>query len=812
KPFGLFIRDTKLKRRAILKNGDYNILQPKFPNRYWNYLKDPYTSLVDAEWKWNLQAMAVGFLGWTPCVLNIYGFHSCFLYSLETQHTTGYGLRAITEECPEAIFLMCAQCLIGTIIDSFTVGAVIAKLTRPTMSNSTIMFTRNAVICLMDGTSISAILIHTKRTKEGDRFDNFQTPLELQCDDMGSEIFFLWPMTVVHKIDENSPFYNLSASQMLKEHFEIVKFVNLLSFNEKHQSYEANFKLFDKMEWVETPFCSAAEFEAQDSVTKVAEGTLELNGVDEETLPKDRKTDVEQELKNSNLLSRYEEVRDWEYCRHQLPIYEDIIYEEDEDEDGSDGRGDTPPFPNNIQIYTKGEIILITTSFKSRSKYAFDLQYTVRQCETVRTKPYIMKSAHRTFYLTRTILTMQNAKSQKLSRQITEDGGKECDIYSELDRQKELPLLISNNPNSFNKITGTSSYPRLGGLTRVPTEISIRCPGPTRTDSFRRSFRPNAVRKMRRRAVFKNGDCNILQSRISRRRLRYLQDIFTTLVDSQWRWTLTIFAIGFIAYTHGDLEEDHLPLYQADNNWTPCVFNIHGFTSCFLFSIETQHTIGYGVRTTTEECPEAIFIMCMQSISGMIIQSFMVGIVFAKMTRPKLRTQTLQFSRNAVVCQRDGHLCLMFRVGDMRKSHIIGASIRAQLIRAKKTKEGELSLNADACDGNLFFIWPMTVVHRIDENSPLYNLSASTVESTGQTTQARSSYVASEVLWGHRFEPVVSYNKDRQGYEVNYSKFDSTVPIDTPLCSGAELAEFYRFQRSPDSADVTLPCSDIPSP
>ncbi|CAH1179904.1 unnamed protein product [Phaedon cochleariae] len=355
------------------------------------------------------------------------------------------------------------------------------------------------------------------------------------------------------------------------------------------------------------------------------------------------------------------------------------------------------------------------------------------------------------------------------------------------------------------------------------------------SQSSRRSFRPNALRnRMRKRVVFKNGDCNILQSRISKRRLRFLQDIFTTLVDSQWRWTLTIFAIGFlgswllfaliwwlIAFTHGDLEDDHLPPKQADSNWSPCVFNIYGFTSCFLFSIETQHTIGYGVRTTTEECPEAIFIMCLQSIAGMIIQAFMVGIVFAKMTRPKLRTQTLQFSKNAVICQREGHLSLLFRVGDMRKSHIIGASIRAQLIRAKKTKEGEmlnnfqteLVVNADGCDGNLFFIWPMTIAHKIDENSPFFYLSAcdmlqdkfeivvileGTIESTGQTTQARSSYLASEVLWGHRFEPVVSYNKDRQGYEVNYSKFDNTVAIDTPLCSGAELAEFYRIQHTPD--------------
>ena len=32
----------------------------------------------------------------------------------------------------------------------------------------------------------------------------------------------------------------------------------------------------------------------------------------------------------------------------------------------------------------------------------------------------------------------------------------------------------------------------------------------------------------------------------------------------------------------------------------------------FVCSVETQHTIGYGGRQTTEECPEAIIIMCVQ--------------------------------------------------------------------------------------------------------------------------------------------------------------------------------------------------------
>ncbi|XP_069358667.1 G protein-activated inward rectifier potassium channel 3-like isoform X5 [Maniola hyperantus] len=361
---------------------------------------------------------------------------------------------------------------------------------------------------------------------------------------------------------------------------------------------------------------------------------------------------------------------------------------------------------------------------------------------------------------------------------------------------------------------------------------------PTKTLS--RSHRHGASRRTRRRAVLKNGECNILKSRISQRRLRFLQDMFTTLVDAQWRWTLLVFTLSFIlswlgfaliwwliAFTHGDLELDHLPPMQDSNGWKPCVFNIYDFTSCFLFSIETQHTIGYGARTTTEECPEAIFIMCLQSIVGVMIQAFMVGIVFAKMTRPKHRTQTLLFSKYAVVCQRDGELSLMFRVGDLRKSHIIGASVRAQLIRSRTTKEGELlshyqtelELNADGCDSNLFFIWPITMVHRINANSPFYGVSAAdvlqekfeivvilegTIESTGQTTQARSSYTTSEIMWGHRFVPLVSYNRERQGYEVDYSKFEATTQVDTPLCSAKELDEFYGTQadrRSMESTD-----------
>ncbi|XP_017785588.1 PREDICTED: G protein-activated inward rectifier potassium channel 3-like [Nicrophorus vespilloides] len=354
-----------------------------------------------------------------------------------------------------------------------------------------------------------------------------------------------------------------------------------------------------------------------------------------------------------------------------------------------------------------------------------------------------------------------------------------------------------------------------------------------------RQSRFNA-RRIRKRVVFKHGDCNVVQGNVAKRSTRYLQDIFTTLVDAQWRWTLFVFSMNFllswlafavvwwfISFTHGDL----VPQNFSNSSWTPCVTNIRDFTSCFLFSVETQHTIGYGNRTPTEACPEAIFFLCLQSITGVMIQAFMVGIVFAKLSRPKKRTQTLLFSRHAVICQRDGTLCLMFRVGDMRKSHIIEAHVRAQLIRHKVTKEGEslpfyqteLKVGGDGEEDKIFFIWPTTIVHKIDKTSPLYQLSATdllrerfeivvilegVIESTGMTTQARSSYLPSEILWGHRFQTLVSFKSLNGEYEVDYALFNNTVEVDTPLSSAKQLDEFgiveqqmsYDFSnRSPSS-------------
>uniref|UniRef100_A0A8D2ZVV0 ATP-sensitive inward rectifier potassium channel 14 n=1 Tax=Scophthalmus maximus TaxID=52904 RepID=A0A8D2ZVV0_SCOMX len=328
--------------------------------------------------------------------------------------------------------------------------------------------------------------------------------------------------------------------------------------------------------------------------------------------------------------------------------------------------------------------------------------------------------------------------------------------------------------------------------------------------------------QVRSRFVKKNGQCNVVFNNMEEKRQRYLADMFTTCVDIRWRYLLLLFCtsfmvswlfFGIIFYTaslaHGDFEEH--PTVKGQPQRMPCILHVQGFVGALLFSMETQTTIGYGWRCVTEECPVAVITVVIQSIVGCIIDSFMIGIIMAKMARPKKRNQTLMFSKNAVISLRDGKLCLMWRVGNLRKSHIVEAHVRAQLIRSYVTAEGEfipleqmdLNVGYDEGTDRLFLVSPLVIVHEIDKDSPLYTLSRADletddfeiivilegmVEATAMTTQFRSSYLAREIFWGHRFEPVIYEDRDR--YKVDYARFHKSYEVpSTPHLSAKELDE-----------------------
>lgn len=317
------------------------------------------------------------------------------------------------------------------------------------------------------------------------------------------------------------------------------------------------------------------------------------------------------------------------------------------------------------------------------------------------------------------------------------------------------------------------------------------------------------------RFIAKSGACNLSHKNI-REQGRFLQDVVTTLVDLKWRFTLVIFSMTFlcswllfamfwwlVAFAHGDLNPNRKPPEQ-------CVTNVNSFTSAFLFSIEVQVTIGFGGRMITEQCPTAITVLILQNIISLIINAVMLGCIFMKTAQSHRRAETLIFSRQAVIAVRNNRLCFMIRVGDLRKSMIINAVVRLQVVRKTTTPEGEVipihqidvQTESAVASNSIFLLAPLIICHVIDKDSPLYDLSEmelqcsdlevivileGVVETTGISTQARTSYVTEEIQWGHRFVPIVT--EEDGVYSVDYSKFGNTVKVATPRYSARELDE-----------------------
>uniref|UniRef100_W5LFJ4 Potassium inwardly rectifying channel subfamily J member 10 n=1 Tax=Astyanax mexicanus TaxID=7994 RepID=W5LFJ4_ASTMX len=319
------------------------------------------------------------------------------------------------------------------------------------------------------------------------------------------------------------------------------------------------------------------------------------------------------------------------------------------------------------------------------------------------------------------------------------------------------------------------------------------------------------VLRRRRRILTKDGRSNVRIEHMSGRGALYLRDPWTTFVDMQWRYKLVLFSATFVgtwftfgllwyllALVHGDLLE-----FEPPANHTLCVMQMQTLTGAFLFSLETQTTIGYGFRCITEECPSAIVLLIIQLLITTAMEIFITGTFLAKVARPKKRGETVRFCQHAVVANHDGRPCLMIRVANMRKSLLLGCQVTGKLLQPCVSKEGEtvrldqrnVTFSVDTASESPFLILPLTFYHTIDDESPLRAwladfellvMMSSTVEPTSATCQVRTSFLPDEILWGYEFPPLVSLSPNGK-YVANLAYFDKVVKAKSPDHGGGEV-------------------------
>ncbi|XP_028989531.1 inward rectifier potassium channel 16 [Betta splendens] len=325
----------------------------------------------------------------------------------------------------------------------------------------------------------------------------------------------------------------------------------------------------------------------------------------------------------------------------------------------------------------------------------------------------------------------------------------------------------------------------------------------------------NGPQAKKYRYIRKEGNCNVVFRHGPEEWLLFVTDIFTSLVEIRWRVMFLIFALSYIlswllfgivywviALVHGDVR---------DSTNGPCIFEVRSFTAAFLFSLETQTTIGYGFRGMSENCMVAIVLVTVQDVLSCFIDTFVIGIVVAKMASAKKRAQTVGFSSCAVINLRDGFLCLSWRVGDFRRYHLVEGTAHAQIVRSTVHASGKVDVTYKDLliqQKDVALVTPTIIFHRIDAGSPLYKMNyvdlrkgnfelvvsfTYTDDTTGMLHQTRTSYSPDEILWGQMFQEMIKIS--RRHYKVDYTFFNLTTKVPVPEVSAEE---YDKMQHSPE--------------
>lgn len=217
------------------------------------------------------------------------------------------------------------------------------------------------------------------------------------------------------------------------------------------------------------------------------------------------------------------------------------------------------------------------------------------------------------------------------------------------------------------------------------------------------------------------------------------------------------------------------------------------FLDHVFFSIETLATVGYG-----NMAPATLgghLIASVEIMLGMGIVALTTGLIFVRFAKPTAR---IMFSERAVIRQFDGKRMLMLRIANERYNRIVDASAKMSILRVESVQGGEsfyrihdLNLTRDHTQ---VFNLTWTLMHHIDEHSPLYQCDAASLsaqhtrivasvsghdETVAATVYAAHNYDGQDIVFDARFVDVLV--EDAQGGRmVDLTRFHLIEPDATP--------------------------------
>ena len=210
----------------------------------------------------------------------------------------------------------------------------------------------------------------------------------------------------------------------------------------------------------------------------------------------------------------------------------------------------------------------------------------------------------------------------------------------------------------------------------------------------------------------------------------------------------------------------------------------------FFFSVQTFATIGYGTIHPVGIIPNLL--VTIESYYSMIVTALITGIVFARFARP---TAKVLFSEIAVIAPYRGIEGLMFRMVNGRSSQLIEVGVQVLFSRFVE-QNGKVTRRFDYLELErnhvAFFPLALTIVHPIDDASPMFGLTeedlratdaeilillSATDETFASIVHTRSSYKASEIKFGSKFKSIYNSVEEGEQLSININKLSEIEKV-----------------------------------
>lgn len=222
------------------------------------------------------------------------------------------------------------------------------------------------------------------------------------------------------------------------------------------------------------------------------------------------------------------------------------------------------------------------------------------------------------------------------------------------------------------------------------------------------------------------------------------------------------------------------------------------FWDAYFFSVQTLSTIGYGGMFPIGFIGNII--VTLESLLGLVGLALATGLVFSKFARPTTR---VLFSRTALIHMHNQQPSLKFRLANARNTNIIEASLRVTILKSEISTEGyrlQKLYDADIVrDFTPVFLMSWLVIHPIDENSPLYQMTPEDIHEnnvliivtmTGidgafsQTVHTHYTYWPEDIIWDMEFVDMLEFTPNNMS-KIHYNRIHDLVPVskDMPKCA-----------------------------